>query len=138
MAYFARVNEKNIVEQVLKVHDNHALSGQDFLVQELGLSGTWLQTSYNTRKNKHYTRVPIISAGVTIGTTLSADGLSGLRGNYAGVGYIYDSVNDVFYPPQPYPSWTLDTSAWSWVPPVTYPMDGNVYVWNESIANWVK
>lgn len=58
--------------------------------------GTWIQTSYNTQGNVH-----------SIGGTP-------LRGNYAGVGYIYDSDNDVFYPPQPSPSAILDTSTWTW------------------------
>jgi hypothetical protein len=137
MAYFAQVNENNIVETVLKLHNNHALSGHDFFTKELGLSGTWLQTSYNTRKNKHYIQVPIISAGVTIGTTLSADGLSGLRGNYASVGFIYDPTNDVFYPRQPYPSWILDTATWWWTAPIPYPMNGNMYKWDEPTKNWV-
>ena len=34
-----------------------------------------------------------------------------IRANYAGIGYTYDSTNDVFYAPQPYASWTLDTGT---------------------------
>jgi hypothetical protein len=79
--------------------------------------GTWLQTSYNTHGNQHPEGKP-------------------LRGNYAGMGYTYDSVNDVFYAPQPFPSWTLNNSTWLWESPVVYPTDGKVYKWNESITNW--
>jgi len=50
--------------------------------------GVWIQTSYNTHGNQHPEGRP-------------------LRGNYAGIGYIYDQENDVFYPPAPYPSWIL-------------------------------
>ena len=39
----------------------------------------------------------------------------GIRGNLAEVGYIYDSMHDVFYPPSPGSSWLLDTSNWTWV-----------------------
>ena len=77
MAHFAKINESNIVETVNVVNDTEAVSGQAFL-NSLGLTGTWIQTSYNTRGNTH----------ILSGTPL--------RGNYAGIGYIYDSVNDVF------------------------------------------
>ena len=35
------------------------------------------------------------------------DGGTPFRGNYAGIGSIYDDTNDVFYPPAPYPSWAI-------------------------------
>jgi len=88
--------------------------------------GQWIQTSYNTRGNVHY------------GPDGLPDGGIALRGNYAGIGYIYDSTNDVFYPESPFPSWVLDTSTWTWGSPVPYPQDGKVYVWNESTTNWVE
>jgi hypothetical protein len=40
-------------------------------------------------------------------------------------------MNDVFYGPQPYGSWTL-TSNWVWEAPIAYPDDGNAYIWNEN------
>jgi len=119
MAHFAKINESNIVETVNVVNDIEAVSGQAFL-NSLGLTGTWIQTSYNTRGNTH----------ILSGTPL--------RGNYAGIGYIYDSVNDVFYPPQPYSSWSIGLSSnWIWVAPVPAPVDGNNYMWNESTLSWV-
>jgi len=127
MAHFAKINESNIVETVNVVNNTEAVSGQAFL-NSLGLTGTWIQTSYNTRGNVHYSP---ISAGVPGGGTP-------LRGNYAGIGYIYDSVNDVFYPPQPYSSWSIGLSSnWIWVAPVPAPVDGNNYMWNESTLSWV-
>jgi hypothetical protein len=45
------------------------------------------------------------------------------RVNYAKIGSHYDSANDVFYSPQPFPSWTLDTSTWKWKCPVDLPED---------------
>ena len=85
--------------------------------------GEWIQTSYNTRGNVHY------------GSNGLPDGGVALRANYAGIGYIYDRNNDVFYPPQPYPSWTLNTN-WVWEAPVAYPTDGKMYTWNESTTSW--
>ena len=80
--------------------------------------GQWIQTSYNTYGNQHPNGTP-------------------LRGNYAGVGYTYDSANDVFYAPQPYPSWTLNQSTWSWESPVPMPTDDQVYKWDEATVNWI-
>ena len=82
-------------------------------------AGNWIQTSYNTIGNVHL------------------NGGTPLRGNYAGIGYTYDAVNDVFYEPQPYPSWTLSQNTWLWQPPVPYPETGEMYIWDEAIINWV-
>lgn len=58
-----------------------------------------------------------------------------IRKNYAGIGFSYDSENDWFQAPQPYPSWTLDNNA-QWQPPIAYPNDGNFYTWNEDAKEW--
>ena len=84
-------------------------------------SGTWVQTSYNTKGNVHY------------GEDGKEDGVTPLRGNYAGIGYVYDSTNDVFYEPQPFPSWTLGTNTWLWNSPIPHPDDGNYYNWDEDL-----
>ena len=57
-----------------------------------------------------------------------------IRKQYAGIGYSYDEVADVFVQPQPFPSWTLDTS-FDWQPPVPYPSTGN-YWWDEEGQEW--
>ena len=67
----------------------------------------------------------------------SADQSKALRANYAGLGYTYDAVNDVFYAPQPYPSWTISAPTWQWQAPVPYPNDGKNYVWDEATLSWV-
>jgi hypothetical protein len=82
--------------------------------------GAWIQTSYNTIGGKH-----------TLGGTP-------LRGNYAGIGYTYDATNDVFYAPQPFASWKLNNTTWTWEAPVAYPKDGKVYQWNEATTKWVE
>ena len=81
--------------------------------------GTWLQTSYNTIGGKH------------------TQGGTPLRGNYAGIGFIYDSANDVFYGPSPYPSWKLNETNWTWEAPVAMPSKGGPYSWDEDTKSWV-
>ena len=83
--------------------------------------GAWIQTSYNTRGNKHFDP----------DTGVEDDGVA-LRGNYAGIGYTYDAANDVFYEPQPYDSWSLNETTWLWEPPIPHPGDG-YYVWDEDL-----
>jgi hypothetical protein len=90
--------------------------------------GTWLQTSYNTRGGVHY---------VPDSNTSSEDQSKALRGNYAGIGYTYDQVNDVFYAPQPYPSWILNTQTYLWEAPVPMPKTGGPYSWDEATESWV-
>ena len=58
------------------------------------------------------------------------------RKNYAGVGYRYDQTKDAFIPPQPYNSWTLNETTCIWDPPVPYPSDGKMYIWNETTKQW--
>jgi len=40
-------------------------------------------------------------------------------------------------PYRPYPSWTYDPEIGDYVPPVEYPEDGNLYVWNENQQEWI-
>jgi hypothetical protein len=119
MSHYAKVT-KGIVQQVI-------VANAEFFDTFVDTTpGAWIQTSYNTRGNIHY------------GPDGKPDGGEALRGNYAGIGYTYDPVNDVFYPPQPYNSWTISAATnWTWTPPVEYPTDGKVYVWNEAATNWI-
>ena len=116
MAHFAEVDESNIVLRVLVVHDEDEHRGQEFLADDLGLGGTWVQTSYHTHANTH-------SLG---GTPLHM--------NYAGVGFSWDGTG--FAAPQPYGSWSLDEN-YSWQPPTSMPDDENVYIWDEDATSWV-
>jgi len=119
MAHYAKVNN-GIVEKVIVAEANFFNTYVDTS------PGTWIQTSYNTYGNVHY------------GQDGTPDGGIALRGNYAGIGYIYDQENDVFYPPTPYPSWILNTSSWTWEPPTPRPTDDKLYAWNESTLTWVE
>jgi hypothetical protein len=73
MAHFAEIDSNNVVLRVLVVADEHEHRGQEFLANDCGLGGTWIQTSYNAN----------------------------IRGKFAGTGDIYDEVNDEFYTPVP-------------------------------------
>ena len=117
MSHFARVQNGLVVD--INVAEREVL--------DTGLWGDpaeWIQTSYNTRGGVHY------------GADGQPDGGTPLRGNYAGIGYVYDSEHDVFYAAQPYPSWTLDQATWTWSAPVAYPTDGKYYTWTESTKTW--
>lgn len=111
MSHFANV-ENGLVTKVI-------VAEQDFIdTGVLGDPAAWVQTSYNTLGNKHLL------------------GGTPLRANYAGVGYTYDAINDVFYAPQPFPSWTIAAPDWTWTPPTPYPNDGNQYTWDEDNKAW--
>jgi hypothetical protein len=69
MAHWAEIDENNIVLRVTVGDNNDPDEGYQWLIDNLG--GTWIQTSYNHN----------------------------FRGTFAGIGYTYDPVNDVFVPP---------------------------------------
>ena len=117
MGHFAKVLDGKVIQVIV--------AEPDFFDTFADSSpGSWLQTSYNTRGNIHY------------GPDGEPDGGIALRGNYAGIGYTYDPQNDVFYAPQPFPSWTLDQTTWLWDAPVAYPDDNQRYVWDEATVGW--
>jgi hypothetical protein len=80
MAHFAKVDNDNIVEQVIVVANSDCGDldfpesepvGQAFIAS-LGIAGEWLQTSYN----------------------------GNFRGRYAGIGYSYNKDSDSFVAPE--------------------------------------
>jgi hypothetical protein len=109
MAHFAEIDENNIVKRVLVVDNSKEHRGQEFLAEDMGLEGRWIQTSYNNN----------------------------FRKQFAGIGFTYDEVNDVFIAPKPYPSWILN-SNFDWEAPVPYPKDGKYYYWDEDTLSWVE
>jgi len=108
MSHFAKV-ENGIVTQVIVAEEDFIATG--------AVGHGWIQTSYNTHGNQHPQGRP-------------------LRGNYAGIGYTYDDVNDVFIAPKPYDNWVLDTATWLWNPPVAMPVDEYFYTWNQETTAW--
>lgn len=121
MAHWAEIDANGTVLRVVVGGNDDPDEGYTWLVENLG--GTWLKTSYNTRNGIHY------------GPDGEPDA-PGFRGNYAGIGYTYDLALDAFLPPQPYPSWTLDASAYRWEPPIPFPEDGE-WTWDEDSQAWV-
>jgi len=118
MAHFAKINDSNIVTEVVGVHNDTATSesaGVAFLNDLYGTSDNWKQTSYNTYGNEH-----------KLGGTA-------FRKNYAGIGFTYDASNDAFIEPKPYNSWTLNSSTYIWEAPITYPDNDKGYYWNETL-----
>jgi hypothetical protein len=113
MAHFAKLDENNVVLEINVINNdtlnmaNEEESGIEFLTQWSGGYSNWKQTSYN----------------------------GNFRKQYAGIGYTYDSINDVFIVPQPYPSWTLDEN-FDWQAPTPYPTGDGIHTWNESTLSW--
>ena len=121
MAHFAKI-ENGTVTQVNVIDEDYFAENR-----ETRYTGTWVQTSYNTRGGVHYnpeTNEP------------SEDQSKALRKNYAGIGYTYDTVRDAFIPPKPFNSWLLNEDTCLWDAPVAYPTDGKMYTWNEDNQNW--
>ena len=128
MAHFAKLGINGKVIAVHGVDNKDVLNadgkedekvGQQFLERLHGWPASmWIQTSYNTQGGVH-----------KLGGTP-------LRGNYAGIGKIYDEDNDLFIEKQPYASWTLNTSLAGWDAPTPRPADGENYKWNESTKSW--
>ena len=124
MAHYAKVLNGKVVKVIVA-----EASFFDNFVDDS--PGTWIQTSYNTRGGVHYQPNSDIP---------SSDQSLALRGNYAGIGYTYDSTLDAFLEPKPYPSWILDETTYTWNAPVSKPtgslnMD-RYYEWNESSNSW--
>jgi len=113
MAHFAQVID-GIVTQIIVADQEFIDSGA------VGNPAEWVQTSYNTYGGAH------------------KEGGTPLRGNYAGIGFTYDAVNDVFVAPTPYPSWVLSQTTWLWEAPVPMPVDGKVYGWDEPSLSWIE
>ena len=124
MAHFAEIDSNNVVLRVLVVSNDEEHRGQEFLADDMGLGGTWVKCSYNTRHGVHY------------GEDGQPDGGTALRINYPGEGMTYDPTLDAFLYPQPFPSWVLDESIGSWKSP-TGEMFKPGHVWDEDSQAWV-
>jgi len=109
MAHYAWLNENNLVVNVtVGIDETELIDGLDtesFYTEATGHNIK--RTSYNNK----------------------------IRKQYAGIGYFYDEVNDVFISPQPYPSWSLDDN-FDWQAPTPKPK--GYYVWDESTVSWVE
>ena len=122
MGHWAEIDENNVVIRVLVIKEAELDTGN------WGDKSKWIKTSYNTHQGKHY--VPSEKQNFS---EESADQSKSLRFKFAGPGDIYDPVNDIFYEPQPFSSWTWVADTYSWAPPIEQPDDGKKYEWNEDL-----
>ena len=99
MAHFCRLDENNVVTQVIVVANEDTTDTNGVEVEEIGVAfckkllgaeTNWKQTSYNNN----------------------------FRVRYAGISYTYSEELDAFIPPSPFPSWTLVEETADWVSPL--------------------
>ncbi len=118
MAHFAKIDENNIVKQIIVITNEDCgnlefpeseIVGQTF-INSIGLEGVWKQTSYNAN----------------------------FRKRYAGLDDVYDENRDAFLPTKPFPSWILNEDTCLWEPPIERPTDGKLYIWNEETLSWIE
>ena len=109
MAHYAFLDDDNIViEVIVGVDENELIQGLDTETWYANFRGkNCKRTSYNNN----------------------------IRGTYAGVGYSYNSEEDIFIAPQPYPSWIRSGSFWE--APIPKPDDEKIYKWDEAQLAWV-
>jgi hypothetical protein len=108
MAHFAEIDDNGIVQRVLVISNDFEHRGADYLANDLGFGGNWIQTSYNNN----------------------------FRKQFAGIGYTYDYINDLFISPKPFPSWILN-SNFDWEAPIPQPKNIST-VWDEDKGRWVE
>lgn len=137
MAHYAFIDKDNVVVNVITgVDENETQVDTDGSIVG-GSTEAWerfyeslpqfkglicKRTSFNTAHNQHR------SGGVAF------------RGNYAGIGYKYDTEFNVFVPPQPFPSWKLNYTILQWEAPIARPeaIEGYVWKWSEPNKEWVQ
>ena len=99
MAHFARIDENNIVTQVIVVANEDTSDTNGVEVEEIGVAfckkllgaeTNWKQTSYNNN----------------------------FRVRYAGISYTYNEELDAFIPPKPWPSFVLNNTTADWQSPL--------------------
>ena len=110
MAYYAFLDENNVVTEVITgIDETELIEGLDTETWYGNFRGqTCKRTSYN----------------------------GNIRKSYAGIGFTYDPVADVFIAPQPYPSWSLDADH-NWQAPTPRPEVMGWY-WDEDSLSWLE
>ena len=126
MAHFARIDENNIVTQVIVVANEDTTDTNGVEVEEIGVAfckkllgaeTNWKQTSYNNN----------------------------FRVRYAGIGYSYNAELNAFIAPKPFESWTLVEETADWESPVgpapelteAQVESRSFYKWDEENLAWV-
>ena len=109
MAHFAKIDENNIVVDVLVVPDEQEDRGQEYL-NEIGFDGKWIQTSYNNN----------------------------IRKMFAGIGSKYNPDLDRFEPAQEFAGWVWNEELYIYEPPFDPPeiTDEQFALWNNETEDW--
>lgn len=121
MAHYAILDENNIVTNVIVISNEDVLDENGNECEELGANKCKEIFLNNDLK--------------CVKTSYNAN----IRNYYAGIGYYYDEESDVFIPPQPYPSWTLNETTKKWESPTPKPTEiiqNGGYSWNEDTLTW--
>ncbi len=120
MAHYAKVSQGVVTKVIVAEPDFF-----DTFVDDS--PGRWIKTSYNMRGGVYYDTVTNQAA---VDQSVVEGDEARQRKNFAGIGYKYDGTG--FYEPQPFDSWTLNSTSYIWEPPLAYPTDGEAYRWNEA------
>ena len=123
MAHYAFIDDNNLVTEVIVGRDEDDLvegvtSWEDYYGAVRGQR--CLQTSYNTRAGQHLL------------------GGTPFRGNFAGIGMLYDETLNAFIDSHGLSGWVFNESTYSWEPPVAKPDEKNRYFWDEQACQWVE
>ena len=117
MANFALIKESIVIAVI--VIDNEVITNNGIEVEQLGIdfiNSLNIDYDFDTIKQTSYN--------------------SNFRNIYAGIGFTYDSVNDVFISPKPYEDWILVNNKWE--APIPYPSDDKMYSWNDNKWNLIN
>lgn len=128
MAHFAKVDENNIVIEVLVIDQTEVETGN------WGDPALFKKCSYNTRGGIYY--IPNTD-------TPDPDQSKAYRKNYPGIGWTWlanGPQGEGFCPPQPYASWILNPSTYYWEAPVPMPQPNTppFYKWDETTQSWIE
>lgn len=120
MAHYALIDSNNVVVQVITGVDEEIIQYDNG--QPVGGSSEAWEQFYESR--------PWFANLKCKRTSYNGN----IRQRFAGIGMIYDEVQDVFLPRKPFPSWILGADN-DWHAPIPKPDEG--YVWIEDILDWV-
>jgi hypothetical protein len=114
MKFYAKINENNIVVDMVPVEDPTTLLNYDPTDQ-------WIAWS-----------------NLRIGQTL-VEGDDVSLANTPQLNYVYVKEENLFYPPVINPSWIFDRDLWQWKPPIPKPpeQEGKLLAWSEQQLTWV-
>ena len=117
MANFALLKESIVIAVI--VIDNEVITNNGIEVEQLGIdfiNSLNIDYDFDAIKQTSYN--------------------SNFRNIYAGIGFTYDSVNDVFIAPKPFEDWIL--VDFKWEAPIPYPSDDKQYFWNDNKWNLIN